>query len=399
MKNITELYRISPADRSRDLIPIAKLASDTFAGGQYLEEISQQYFGNSHYDWKTSRLIWDKDTIIHHWGVWDYQMRLEKILLRVAGVGAVTTLTPYRNRGLMQWAAEDSLRAMQESNYDISILRGRHYVKFGYRRAWNYVTYKLKPEEILEIRLKYAYELLGPERMREIESLYNTHYQDFSGTCVRPTYRMLQADGMQAYGWFNQQGKLRGYVRAVPTDDKKVLQCLEAVGDIDQCLAVMADLFSQNEYDMMNFFTLPHDHPILRYLRQRACIVENQYFLNTGWRVKVVNLMSTLGKLHPVFLERLQKSRYAGWTGSLHMDAGEQKATLHIENGKVRFIDASPGQYTIRGGPDIARLLIGSDDAAEIFQQAGITCTEETAELAGILFPNLHPVMSQWDEF
>jgi len=399
MKNITDLYRITPAERNRDMMAVAKLTSDTFAGGGYLEEISQQYFGNSHYDWKTSRLIWDEETLIHHWGVWDYQMRLEKVFLRVAGVGAVTTLTPYRNKGVMQWAAEDSLQAMQENNYDISILRGRHYVKFGYRRAWNYVTYKLKSEEIPEIKLKYTYELLGPERMREIEGLYNTHYQNFSGTCVRPTYRMLQADGMQAYGWVDQQGKLRGYVRAVPTDDKKALQCLEAVGEVDQCLAVMLDLFSQNEYETMDFFTLPHDHLILRHFRQKACVVETRYFLNTGWRVKVVNLMSTLGKLHPLLTERLQNSRYAGWTGSFQLDAGEQKATLHIENGKVRFIDASPGQHTIRGGPDIARFLIGSDDATEIIQQAGISSTEEAADLAGILFPNLHPVMSQWDEF
>lgn len=399
MKDITKLYRISPADQSRDLLLIAKLVSDTFAGGQYLEEISQQYLANSHYDWKTSRLIWDEDTLIHHWGVWDYQMRLEKVFLRAAGVGAVTTLTSYRNQGLMQWAAEDSLQAMQENNYDISILRGRHYVKFGYRRAWNYVTYKLKREEIPQIQLKYSYQLLGPEQMREIEALYNTHYQNFSGTCVRPTYRMLQADGMQSYGWFDEGGKLRGYVRAVPADDNKVLQCLEAVGEIEQCLAVMKDLFSENDYEMMDFFTLPHDHLILRYFRHKACVVETQYFHNTGWRVKVVNLMSTLGKLHPLFTERLHESRYAGWTGSFQLDAGEQKATLHIENGSVRFIDSSPAEFALRGGPDIARFLIGSDDAAEIIQQEGINCSGETAELAGILFPNLHPVMSQWDEF
>ena len=34
------------------------------------------------------------------------------------------------------------------TGYDLSILRGRHYVKMGYARAWNYVTYRLKLEEL-----------------------------------------------------------------------------------------------------------------------------------------------------------------------------------------------------------------------------------------------------------
>ena len=39
---------------------------------------------------------------------------------------------------------------MHQDGYDLSILRGRHYVKMGYARAWNYVTYRLKLEELPE---------------------------------------------------------------------------------------------------------------------------------------------------------------------------------------------------------------------------------------------------------
>ena len=48
---------------------------------------------------------------------------------------------------------------------------------------------------------------------------------------------MLDAGDIKAYGWFNSDSSLDGYVRAVPTDDQKTLQCLEAAGDPRQGLA------------------------------------------------------------------------------------------------------------------------------------------------------------------
>ena len=101
-KGSTLPVRIARA--AADLRPIAQITADAFAGGQHVDEISQQYIGNCHYDWNTSRLIWDGDQLVHHWGVWGYPMRLDGVQLQVAGVGAVVTLEEYRKQGLMQTA-------------------------------------------------------------------------------------------------------------------------------------------------------------------------------------------------------------------------------------------------------------------------------------------------------
>jgi len=378
---------------------ISQITADAFAGGQYVDEISQTYIGNCHYDWETSRLIWDGDQLIHHWGVWGYAMRLENLFLKVAGVGAVVTSESFRKQGLMDLAARGSLKAMRVNGYDLSVLRGRHYVKYGYARAWNYVTYRLKPEEIPDLVIQKPYELLDPGKMEEINEMYNQFHQGFSGTCVRPTYSMLKADDMNAYGWFDEHHRLVGYVRAVPSDDKKTLQCLEAVGDPQQILAVLGENFKQGEYETLTFFTLPHQHPILRFLRKGACVVEDRYFHKTGWRVRIVNLLSTLEKISPLLEDRLRQTGYAGWRGDLYLDAGECNATLRIGSGSVQIIPGSPSEHSIQGGADIARFLIGSDEPDEIIQQADMSYTGESVELAKALFPNLHPVMSHWDEF
>lgn len=395
----SESFRMTPANPDQHLMPIAQITADAFANGQYVKEISQQYIGNCHYDWDTSRLIWDDDQLIHHWGVWGYPMRLASTQLKVAGVGAVVTRKPYRKRGLMQRAAQASLQAMQENGYDLSILRGRHYAKFGYVRAWNYVTYRLTLEEIPSPSIQTDYRRLGPDRMDEIITLYNQSYQSFSGTAVRPTYRMLKADDMGSYGWFDDAGELAGYVRAVPTEDKKTLQCLEAAGDPQAGLSVLSSLFQEGEYETLTFFTFPHQHPLVSFIRRGSCIVENRFFYHTGWQVRIVNLQSTLHKIRPLLENRLQRSHLGSWQGSLHLDAGQHSACLAIRAGRLEIAVANPTPHQIQGGPAIARLLIGSDEPAEIIQQEQMLCSGQANELAQILFPNLYPMMSHWDEF
>jgi hypothetical protein len=47
----------------------------------------------------------------------------------------------------------------------------------------------------------------------------------------------------------------------------------------------------------------------------------------------------------------------------------------------------------------LVRLLIGSDYPAEVIQQEGIRCKGQGFELAQVLFPNLNPMLSHWDEY
>jgi len=397
MANLPSKYTLTPADREKHLLPISQIVADQYAGGQHVDEIARQYIGGCHYDFDATRLVWDGDQLVHQWGVWGYPMRVGPARLKTAGIGAVTTREAHRNQGLMHAAATASFDAMRELGYDLSILRGRHYVKYGYARAWNYVTYRLTRDEVAAPGSPKPYQPLGAARMDEIVALYNASHEMFSGTAVRPTYSMLTDGEMGAYGWF-ADGKLTGYVRAVPTDDKKTLQCLEAAGDVEQGLAVLADLFKQAEYESLTFFTLHHDHPMLQRLRKGAVIVENKYFDISGWRVRLVNLTSTLEKLRPLFESRLQNSRFENWSGDLSLDAGEQKATLQIERGNVQVVDNARNGHTL-AGPALTRLLIGSDEPSEVIRQEGLRCEGQAFELAQVLFPNLHPVMSHWDEY
>jgi predicted acetyltransferase len=93
-------YVMTSAHPQDHLMPISKMISEEFAGGGYIEEISRKYIGGCHYDFDTTRLIWDGNQLIHHWGIWGYLMRVGSARLKSAGIGAVVTKDTYRKQGL-----------------------------------------------------------------------------------------------------------------------------------------------------------------------------------------------------------------------------------------------------------------------------------------------------------
>jgi len=378
---------------------MGQLAADAFSAGQYVDAFCDNYIGNSHYDWNVSRLVQDGERLVHHWGVWGYQMRLASTQLKVAGIGAVVTHPDYRKQGWMCRAAQASFAAMTQAGYDLSILRGRYYVKMGYARAWNYVTYRFKPDDF-PVSSTPSYHPLELAEIPEMDALYNQTHTAFTGTAVRPTFTNRHPEDLCVYAWRNAAGKLAGYVRATPAEDNpKTFLCLEAAGDPHQALAVLADLFKHGEYENLACFTLPYLHPLLQVLRKGACLVEDRYFDVSGWRVKLINLRSALEKLRPLFEHHLANSQFADWQGSLFLDGGQQTASLQIKQGKVRITDETPGENVLCAGSELARFLIGSDEPDEIIRQANINCSGLAQPLARVLFPNLRPMMSHWDEY
>ena len=81
------------------------------------------------------------------------------------------------------------------------------------------------------------------------------------------------------------------------------------------------------------------------------------------------------------------------------LDAGEQSALLRFDKGKITLGTETSSENTLQAGATLSRLLIGSDEPDEIIQQEGMKCSGNAQELVRVLFPNLYPMMSHWDEY
>jgi hypothetical protein len=287
---------------------------------------------------------------------------------------------------------------MLSAGYDLSILHGGHYSRLGYVRAWNERVYRVHLDQWMIRPLEREVVPLDDTHLADVVSLYNRVYAGYAGTAVRPTYHHLRPDD-GFFGWMDENGRLTGYVRAQADADRQYLLCCEAAGDPEICLAVLAEKARQSGRDHLKFSTFPNDHPLLHLIRRGECRVEEDYEVQDGWKVSVINFRSTLKKLCPILQPRLTGSPYADWTGELALISDVEKAGLRMEKGVITVTDGMEIENRIEGGAGIARLLIGSDEPDEIIAQEGMSCFGAAGTLMGILFPNMHPVLCGLDEF
>ena len=96
---------------------------------------------------------------------------------------------------------------------------------------------------------------------------------------------------------------------------------------------------------------------------------------------------------------RLRASWLAGWSGKLLIADSRESATLDILRSRVSVLPASPTPHAIRGGDEIAQLLIGTDEPEEVIDAGRTRLSGDARKLAPVLFPNQHPNLAAWDRY
>lgn len=395
--------QILAPDRRKHGRELFDLLGKTFSGRGYFEfrdYCRDTYVHHSHYDWETSRIGLVDGRIVAHFGIWDYQMRIGTARVRTGGIGAVATHGDYRRRGLMRRLIPAALDAMRAAGYDMSVLFGIHdfYHKFGYVRAWPSTAHVVRladlPGEPPAVRLRK----FAVRARKDLTALYNRQYAAVTGTAVRPTYQKSRRPGQwQGFGWAGRSGRLAGYLLAGCHRGR--LSCPEACGDAGQVLRAAAALARKRSCYEVRFDPLPYDGPLARRIRRGTCRVESHYVKGGGPMVRTVNLPRVLEKMAGELWRRLRGSPLAGWRGRLLVADAEAKGVLSVGPSGVRLSAGGTSRHAIRGGYEIAQLLLGTDEPAEIVQAARIRLSGDARKLLPVLFPNQHPMLSPWDSF
>ena len=147
LRKMNEFIIINP-DSKKHQKQLVELFAKAFPYPSYFEmheEGLKRYIYNSHYDWESSRIGIIDGTIVSHFGIWNYNMRIGAARVKTAGIGAVITHGDFRKKGYLTKTARASIEAAKSADYDLSVLFGipDFYHKLGYSRAWSESTYKI----------------------------------------------------------------------------------------------------------------------------------------------------------------------------------------------------------------------------------------------------------------
>ena len=78
-----------------------------------------------------------------------------------------------------------------------------------------------------------------------------------------------------------------------------------------------------------------------------------------------------------------------------------------MTNGLEAWFRSTPGRvaaaaatkHVLRGGEQIAQLLLGTDEPEETIDAGRMKTAGDAAQLASVLFPNQHPTLGMWDHY
>lgn len=352
------------------------------------------------YDWDASAVGLIGGQVVTHWAVMGYNMRIGRARVRVAGIGGVATHGDYRRRGLMAKTATASINRLRDHGYDLSVLFGigDFYHRFGYVRAWSDTDWTVATGDLPAEKPDANVRKFAVRYREDLDSLYNRTHANLTGTAVRPVYKTKRVRRKHlGYLWRDRRGRAAGYV--IVSHSPGELECSEFAGRTEQVLRVLGMLCRKLHCGKLRFEVLHYDSDLCRRLRRGSCQSETHYIRCGGAMVRTVNLAATLQKMRRELSRRLKDSHLSAWRGRLLIADKRRKAMLKISRSNVDLVDTAGCRHAIRGGNEIAQLLIGTHDPMETVRSSGIKLTGEARSLVQVLFPAQHPTLSPRDRF
>lgn len=214
-------------------------------------------------------------------------------------------------------------------------------------------------------------------------------------TVQQPGSQWLIEDGERKTFIVREDSQLQGYVF-----DRPLFWVDELAGDPDSCLQVLGMLTRQWQCEEIFFDRLHYKSGVGKRLRQMiSCRIHTGTFgrSHRSYVVRIIDLASLFTKLAPELTKRLAQSPLADWQGNLLIsmseDQSQQEAMLAICDGKVSCVPAVKTPHSIRGGQEVAQLVLGTETADEIVELAGIELSGDAEQLCPVLFPVQYPQM------
>jgi hypothetical protein len=185
----------------------------------------------------------------------------------------------------------------------------------------------------------------------------------------------------------------------VVVSERDSFSCSDHGGDVEQVLRAVARIGKQRGHKEVRFPGLPYESGLCKRLRRGNCCAETEFRRCGGAMINTLNLHSVLRKVSPELSRRLKRSHLADWRGKLLIADSRQSVLLVIADSRVDISGPERTKHSIRGGEEIAQLIIGTDEPEETIEAGRMRVRGDARKLARVLFPNQHPMLAPWDRY
>jgi predicted acetyltransferase len=325
------------------------------------------------------------------------------VLLKVAELGCVATLTEYRNLGLQRRLVNEFHRQAEEQEYDLCAIEGIPYFyrQFGYEYAipLNEET-RIRLDQIPDYESSLDIRPFTEEDIPKAMQLLTQSQRKFYIHTVRDEqiWKMQQQTGLTSESKFDsfaaeKEGNMLAYLRiSHKSEDKELV--LREIADTDYytgkaILKFLKDTGKQRGFEMLTA-NISYLDPLSEQLVALGAI---QRIPPYAWQIRIIDYVKIFQKMKTLFEKRLAASPYCHLTEKLNFNFRRYTVQVSVEDGAIidiqrlessedRIIGLNPLVFT--------QLLLGHRSRNElemIYPDFGIRQSHK--HLIDVLFPKL----------
>ena len=335
--------------------------------------------------------------------IFDRPMRIGNCVVRMGAVGSVGTDPSQRRAGYSSGVLQNSVRYMQMSGYDLSILSTgihSHYARAGWVLHPTYSMDVTLPTTLGEVPTDVIIEQCEPNRdLPVLQAIYNQFNANRTGTFVKNTEYWINRPRWRPYDpslyWIaKQSGTTVAYLQ---TERWEVGEFGYLPDANRTMIALFCHFFRCAKAEGVQEINAPTPSESRKVFEMMGCSVRGRERSNI--MVLITNFESLLTKIKPLLEARLKTSDFATWTGAIRIRYEADERTLVVGDGSINIVrhSESPVINLSVSQTQLLKLLFGNMNAEQIIFSNGLKIHE--IDLLDTLFPTGELFMWRTDRF
>ena len=335
--------------------------------------------------------------------IFDRPMRIGNCVVRMGAVGSVGTDPSHRRAGYSSGVLRDSVRYMQMSGYDLSILSTgihSHYARAGWVLHPTYSMDVTLPTTLGEVPTDVTIEQCEPNRdlqaLRAISDQFNANR---TGTFVKNSEYWVNRPSWRPYDpslyWIaKQSGTTVAYLQVEQWEVGEFGYLPDAE---EAMIALCCHFFCCAKAEGIQEINAPAPSASRKIFEKIGCSVRVRERSNI--MVLITNFESLLTKVKPLLEARLRDSDFSAWTGAIRICYEADERTLIIRAGEISIAQSSesPDIDLLVSQTQLLKLLFGNMNAEQVIFSNGLKIHE--IDLLDALFPTGELFMWRTDRF
>ena len=335
--------------------------------------------------------------------IFDRPMRIGNCVVRMGAVGSVGTDPSHRRAGYSSGVLRDSVRYMQMSGYDLSILSTgihSHYARAGWVLHPTYSMDVTLPTTLGEVPSDVTIEQCEPNRdlpaLRAISDQFNANR---TGTFVKNSEYWVNRPSWRPYDpslyWV---AKRSGTTVAYLQVERWEVGEFGYLPDAEEAMiALFCHFFCCAKAEGVQEINAPVPSASRKMFEKMECSVRVRERSNI--MVLITNFESLLTKVKPLLEARLRDSDFSAWTGAIRIRYEADERTLIIRAGEISIAQSSesPDIDLLVSQTQLLKLLFGNMNAEQVIFSNGLNISE--IGLLDALFPAGELFMWRTDRF